>query len=93
MFLNNGLLWDDRVVLNGRPTVICPKYVHLCSKLPFLLMRKMLVGKKAALMGSPHHLLISSSGGSSPGISIAKVREVKYVKAWHTVRYTLTPFS
>lgn len=38
---------------------------------PFLLVRKMLVGSMAALMGSPSHLSITASDGMSAPISIA----------------------
>jgi hypothetical protein len=39
--------------------------------LPFLLVRKIVVGIMAAFIGSPHHLVISASEGISKGTSRA----------------------
>ncbi len=44
---------------------------------PFLLVRKMLVGRMAALIGSPSHLSINVSDGRSSPISIASQRQKK----------------
>jgi len=44
---------------------------------PFLFVRNKLVGRIAALTGSPHHLSNSSSEGSSAEISNAKIIQHK----------------